>query len=310
MSKKVEEVTAIVEEVPEAPAKLSKVDLWLADTSSKVTDIASQYGHIDIVDGKTYRDCRNARIQLRKEIASIDQDRKDKTRVLEQLIANFKTNAANVLSPLSAIEADYKAQLDAWEAGIMDRRYAYVAEAYADMAPALADGLVPFERVWDTFGAEKKWLNKSTSDEKCVKDLEGIVERIAKEEATINNLDFDDDERNRARSWYFTTLDLSGAIQNIQAERDQKARLAELDAMRNAQSAPVEPEPIQEPPMPAEAPNSAVAPATVAQSAPVDVQEQEPINTYSFVFECTRSQMVSLIEFCKANGIHGHKTNA
>lgn len=316
-----QDVIEVEGEIIDVPSELTQAEAWLATTSSKVEELASQYGTRKIVDAESYKDIKTSRTALRKDIASIEQERKDLTRVIEERVAAFKTDAANVLAPLTEIDTGYKMQLDEWEAGIINRRKANLSEMYSDMAPALAEGLVPFERIWATFAQEKKWTLKSTNEAKCLKDLEKVVEHIAEDETTIQNTSMTDEERRSCRAMYFSTLDLGKAIKAVAEQRAQQERLRELDEMRAQQAQSIiQPAPVREPEPEAEpeqqeqesaqdtTPTTAPEPIRQAPESPQGtVETPQPAYSYTFVFELTRPQLEALMAFCKTNDIHGRR---
>lgn len=79
-------------------AKLSQAELWLNNTSQRVEQIQQVYGELIVSDAQSYRDVKAARTQLRKDIDSIEQERKDFTRAIEDMVREFKHQAATVLT--------------------------------------------------------------------------------------------------------------------------------------------------------------------------------------------------------------------
>lgn len=307
-----DEAVKVEAEVFDVPAELTAADEWLADARDEVGALLGKYGTHPIETQADYRDIKQSRTLLRKDIASIDQRRMDMTRAVEDAVARFRTGAADALEPLRKVEREYKAQLDEWDAGVIDRRRAAMREAYADMAPALADGLCPFDLVWDLRGPGLKWQNRSTGEGRCMDDLAKVVEGIARDEGTIQALDMSPEERDACRAEYFRTLDLGAAVGRVRDERERLARIAELDAQRAAQAASlkeaqtsmdVSPAPAQartprRPERPAPRPA-----ATDATAGPA------PRRRYVFEFECTNAQLDALMAFLRENDIHGTRRN-
>ena len=267
----------------DVPAVTAEADRWLASTRSRVSDLAAKYGTHPINNQSDYRDIKQSRTLLRKEIAAIDAERKDMTRTIEEMVSRFRAQTNEALAPLGEKDAAYKAQLDEWEAGIIDRRKAAMSEAWQDMAPALSEGLCPFERVWERYSKEKRWALRGTNEQACMDSLVKVCEDIAANEASINELDMSDEERERARADYFQTLDLAATLKAIVSERTQRQRIKELDAMR------AQPEP-------------QAAPAEV-----VDEQqtESEEVTEYQFTLLMTKRQLATFMQFCRENDIHG-----
>lgn len=263
-------------------AKLSQAELWLNNTSQRVEQIQQVYGELIVSDAQSYRDVKAARTQLRKDIDSIEQERKDFTRAIEDMVKEFKHQAATVLTPLTSLEASYKVQLDSFERKVLAEKKATVEEAYIELGGVLNDGLVPFERIWEKYAQEKKWANKGTSTEKCRQDLEQIVSKLSQDYQTISNLDMTEAERTELKTEYFNTLDFGAALKNAAERRQQAQRVSELDAMNG-----YAPEP--EPP--------------VVEQQPVQAQ---PSTGWIVEMQVsTQEQLQGLIAYCKEHGITG-----
>lgn len=301
-------------EVIEPPAELSRADEWLASTRERVAGLLAEYGTHPIEDAAGYRDIRQSRTMLRRELDAIDSERRGATRAVEEAVARFRQEANEAVEPLREVERGYKAQLDEWDAGVIDRRREAMAAAYADMAPALAGGLCPFELVWDRRGRALKWQNRSTGEGRCMDSLAEVVRGIAADEQTIQSLDMTPEERDACRAEYFRTLDLAAAVRRVSDERERLARIREMDEARRAQAASLS-GPVT-PPLATAAPDeppAAVAPAP-AQAAPARAvaapQAAPAAARYVFEFECTPAQLERLMAFLRAEGIHGKRRAA
>lgn len=302
-------------EVFDVPAELTAADEWLAEAREEVGALLGKYGTHPIETQADYRDIKQSRTLLRKDIASIDQRRMDMTRAVEDAVARFRTGAADALEPLRKVEREYKRQLDEWDEGVVARRRAEMAATYAELAPSLADGLCPFDLVWERMAKARKWLNRSTGEQRCMDDLAKVVEGMARDEQTIQALDMDPQERDACRAEYFRTLDLAAAVGRVRDERERRARLAELDAQRAEQEASMRaaraaqqtlaPEAAPAPTAAASAPQTAPQPPTGAAAA-----EPPATRRYVFEFECTDAQLHALMGFLRANGIHGTRRSA
>lgn len=301
-------------EVIEPPAELSRADEWLAGARERVSALLAEYGTHPIEDAAGYRDIKQSRTMLRREIDAIDSERRGATRAVEEAVARFRQEANEAMEPLREVERGYKAQLDEWDAGVIDRRREAMAAAYADMAPALAGGLCPFELVWERRGRALKWQNRSTAEVRCMDSLAEVVRGIAADEQTIQSLDMTDAERDACRAEYFRTLDLAAAVRRVSDERERLARIREMDEARRAQAASLaEPETVPlseaapEVPAPAPAPQAAPAPSPAEQAR---TEAREAATRYVFEFECTPAQLDRLMAFLRSEGIHGRRRAA
>lgn len=295
MSDETIEATAEVIDVPDV---LSGADRWLAETRAEVTALLGKYGTHDIENEADYRDIKQARTMLRKDIAQLDAQRKAQTKAVDDLLARFRSEAGMALAPLAEREAGYKAQLDEWEAGAKTRRTEYLRAAYEEYAPALVP-LVPLEAVADRYAKDDGWYLKKSTDEGAAELLRKRLDGIAADWATIGNLDMTDEERQRCRSAYTSTLDLGAAVKAVTDERERMARIAEIEAAQAAH----EPEPAAEP-GPTPEPSPEPEPEPVAEATP------EPTATWRFEVTCTRAQMDALMAYLRANGIHGRRCAA
>lgn len=287
MSDETIEATAEVIDVPDV---LSGADRWLAETRDEVAALLGKYGTHEIANEADYRDIKQSRTMLRKDIAQLDAQRKAQTKAVDEVLARFRSEASMALAPLTEVEVGYKAQLDAWEAGAKGRRTDYLQSAYEEYAPALVP-LVPLSAIADRYAKADGWYLKRVTDEGAAALLRKRLDGIAADWATIGNLDMTDQERQRCRSAYTSTLDLGAAVKAVADERERLERVAEIEA---AQAAP---EPMPEP-EPAPEPDEETA------------QEPEPTATYRFEVTCTKAQMDALMGFLRANGIHGRRCAA
>lgn len=291
----------IIEDVQLMP--LTQAELWLAQAEAEVAEQAKLYGSIEIKSKADYIEVKQARAQLNKDIEAFEQQRKDKTREVERLVKEFKQSAATVLAPLTAKRLEYTEQLNSWDDKWLQQRKATLKEQYQELGGVLDDGLAPFERIWDTYSKDKKWANKTVSQEKCYQDLARIVERMSEDYTTIGNLDMTDEERTQVRAEYLETLNFPLAIKNVQARREQQQRVRELEAAKSgaeSDSKPVEQQ---------------GALSVQQEDKPVLEPVTEPISTWQIVlnettFEATKTDAVKLAEAFKAVGVSGKITRS
>ena len=313
----VEEVQA---EKVQPPAVLTEADKWLSATTAKADEIATQYKPHEITTAQEYKDAKQARAFLRKEIAAIEAERKDQTREIENTLARFKSGAKAAIARLLELDETYKANLDAWDERCIAERKCAIAEAYADFAPDLAEPLegqdaplVPFSRLEGKYASDGKWYNRSTSEKSAIADMQKRVEKIAADDHTIDQLDMTDAERTELKAEYFATLDFAQSMSAATQRREARKRAEALEQERLARQAweqeqaaqqqAAEPEPM---------PEEAVQPAPVAHAAPQPVATPEPVATpaeitsvFVLEVEVTPTQKAALISYLKAQGIHG-----
>jgi len=237
---------------------MSKAQKWLAETAERVTDLCEKYTLPDVIENEDQRSAAVAmRTEVRKDIATIDAERKAMLRGVEDELKKFKANVKDVLSPLQEDDDMLKEMLDDYEENIFRlARRIELAQEYQDLAPALVE-MVPFDLILKRFGNESRrvWLNRSTPIMTAKAMLADAIETIADAEKTIRESVPEQDVQDTIIS-YFGSLDLQRALSNARALREQRERLAQLEAERETRWSIQEPmpEPMPEPQPVAEAP--------------------------------------------------------
>lgn len=323
----VEEVRAEVIDTDVTP--LSGAERWIAETSERVSRIASEYHAYEITDSATLAQAKRERAAIRRDATEIDNERKSMTRVIDDAVKKFRADTKNMLMPLTELDEAYKAEIDAYSDRKMLERRTRLEDHYRDLAPLLAvpsdDGraLVPFDRILERYGMGqlgKKWLLAGTSEKEAEAELEQALDQIEQYERTITNAvapsDVDD-----IRAIYFDTLDMGAAMAELDKRKRQRARLEALEQERRDieewQRQQFEPEPEPEPaPAHAPAPEPEPTPEPEPAPAPEPAPEPQPMpmpstftvpqsDWFQFVFVgyCDEEQAVALAEWCAKNGI-------
>jgi hypothetical protein len=314
----VEEVQA---EKVQPPAVLTEADKWLSATTAKADEIATQYKPHEITTAQGYKDAKQARAFLRKEIAAIEAERKDQTREIENTLARFKSGAKAAIARLLELDESYKDNLDAWDERCIAERKCTLAEEYASYAPDLAEPLegqteplVPFSRLDAKYSADGKWYNRSTSEKAAIADMQKRVEKIAADDHTIDQLDMTDAERTELKAEYFATLDFAQSMSAATQRREARKRAEALEQERLARQAWEQEQAAQQQAAELEAVETALEPMpqTVAQPTPVEQAVPEPVaapaeiaSIFVLEVEVTPTQKQALISYLKAQGIHG-----
>ncbi|MDD7204124.1 MAG: DUF1351 domain-containing protein [Coriobacteriales bacterium] len=216
---------------------------WLSEQGTKVAKALMECKHVKVTDEATYRSAKASRKELRQVIGEVDGGRKAATAELRKMLDRIKEDTDGVLADARARDAALKAEVDAWDAGGVERKRQELAKAYEEFAPALVP-LVPFERIWDELAPVHKWANKSCNVETAKEQMFSFVERIGQDEKTIDGLDMPDDDREQVKTDFFGSLDLGDAIAKERERIARRERVAELERMRQEQAS--EPEPTQE----------------------------------------------------------------
>lgn len=295
-----EDMQATAEAVPiDPPAALGEVDRWLAETAARVDAAVDGYTPFEIEDEQGYKDAKRQRAALRAEIASIDGDRKDMTRAVEQAVKDFKARAKDALAPLSEADEGYKAELGKWDARRAGARRDALEAHYEEFAPALAP-LVPFARLCDKYAKEEGWFTRSTTPDKDAWSLERVVAGIAAGEKQIELWNLEDVDKKTLKAIYFETLDLNEAARRAQALRDQRENVRRLEEDRAEAAGESRP-------------NRAVEAATRAMEAHRAKGGEPPEEeraTYYFEFRLTAVEYADLMQFVRERVIHGKRRRA
>jgi len=269
---------------------LSKAEKWLAKASERVAERSELYKPPKRIESEKQRkDAVEARTQVRKDHAEIDNERKAILRDVEDALKSFKSNVKDVLSPLSDLDKEYKRLLDEYEEEWRTNRAIELTEEYEGIAPDLVE-LVPFERLNQKFGTTsgKVWLNRSTNIQAAKEMLGVAIYTIADAERTIREQVPEEDVQDTLLS-YFQTLDLQQALSWARRLREQRENLARLEAERAAREAQwAEPRPAPE----------ASAPATPSQPTP-----DAPHAWVISIPLATKEQMLTVADFMRSQGI-------
>lgn len=273
---------------------LTKAEKWLAGAAERVSERCELYRPpASIESEKQRKDCVEARAQCRKDAQEIDNERKALLRTIEDALKKFKSEVKDVLAPLTDLDAEYKRLLDEYEEGWRTERVIELTQEYEAMAPQLVP-LVPFERLMARYGNEKGkvWTNRSTNIVSCKEMLALALYDIAECERTIREQVPEEDVKSTLAT-YFDTLDLQGAQFAARRLREQRERLAQLEAERAAREAQwANPQPVVEPePQP-------VVDAPVAQ--PV---ADAPHPWVIIASSATKAQMLRLRDYARCVGI-------
>lgn len=274
---------------------LSRAEKWLAGAAERVAVQCEQYKPPARIESEQQRkECTAARTSVRKDLATIDAERKAMLRDAEDALKKFKSNVKDVLNPLSDLDAEYKRLLDEYEEAWKTERVIELTEEYEGIAPDLVE-LVPFDRLMARFGSEKGkvWTNRSTNLIAAKQMLGEAIFTIADAERTIRESVPEEDVRDTLAS-YFNSLDLQQALSNARRLREQREQLARLEAERAARESQFE-QPVPEPmPVP--------TPQPVAQPMPSPMTDV-PHPWVIIASSATKAQMLQLRDYARSVGI-------
>lgn len=217
---------------------ITKAERWLAGASERVSERCALYRPPKRIESEQQRkDCVASRTAVRKDASEIDNERKAILRTMEDALKRFKSEVKDVLSPLTDLDAEYKRLLDEYEETWRTERVLELTEEYEGIAPDLVE-LVPFERLMARYGNERGrvWTNRSTNVQLAKEMLGAAIFQIADAERIIREQVPEEDVQDTLLS-YFKSLDLQQALSNAHALKEQRERLAQLEAERAAREA-------------------------------------------------------------------------
>ena len=186
---------------------------------------------------------RKDRAYLNGLVKSVEQRRIEAKKAYMQPYDAFEAQVKTLLAPVREVLANLDAQIKALDEQERANKRQRLAAYYEGMAGALLEA-VPFERIEDP-----AWLNKTCHLEDAYKAIDAIIERIFRDDQTLDGLALS--HPREAKAEFFATLDLSRAIARSKAldEQEEAARRIEEAKAANlaALQAQAEPEPEPEP---------------------------------------------------------------
>lgn len=273
---------------------ISRAEQWLSAASERVSEKCALYKPPEqITTAQQYKDAKASRAQFRKDAAEIDNERKAMLREMEDRLKQFKAEVKDVLLPLTDLDAEYKAHIEAYEEMLRTERHIELAQEFEELAPGLAE-IVPFDLILSRYGNErgKAWINQSTNVVAAKQMLADAIEDVAEKEKSIDSL-VPEQDRTEVKALFFSTLDLNAALSEARRIKEQRERVEELERAR----ATYVPEPVLQEPAQAK-PQQTVADAPVASERPVS-------NPHPWVIDMvgTWEQANMVADFMRRNGI-------
>lgn len=232
-------VQEVTPEVIDAPEVISGADRWLAEQRAKVSEIAKEYVPHEITSGDDYRDSKRARTQARKAIKAVEDARRQQVGAIKDAVRDFEAQVRDLLSPLSNVDADYKAALAEWERLTIESRTQEVAAWYAETQGDVAQ-MVPFETIWQRYAHSEKWDLYGANLVQIEQDVAGVVESIEQDLATLDSAPYAPEDKANVKAEYLRTLDLSGALRSADEARKRRERMAEVERQRAERMAQAE----------------------------------------------------------------------
>lgn len=228
------DVIEVTAETIDGISELSAIDRWLAETRDKVSTIVASgdYKAHKITSDEAYKQAKRDRASLNRHITAIDADRRQMTAGIEARIKELRDGTKDALAPLAEIEAAYKDEISAWDAGWAERRDALLADEYASFAGDLAE-LVTYDLLAARYAGPGKWRGRSTGSETAKALVRDAATAVAQTLAVIDDLGLPPERTAAVRAKYLLDLDLEKAVSAERAEHAATELASEvMDAAR------------------------------------------------------------------------------
>ena len=290
--------------------KLDGLELWLSETSAKMSEKAKGYDAFPVTDEETHSRAYNDLRAIGRDIKEVKEQRMAMTRVLDDAKKRAMQAERDATKALTDIQAKLKANDDSYKQMRIDEKRAELQQAFEDAAPDLAlpfEGnakpLVSFDLLLERYGNNSpKWLNFGTNVELAKSKMLDALTLIANDEADIESI-VNADDVDAVKAVYFATLDKSEALHKAAELKEQRERLKRLEEERKARMEWQEAmQPAQEAMQPMQEGFSVLDHYVdnIAQPVPGD-----DVPEYVFMAYIPASMRSELIAYFKQVGIHG-----
>lgn len=262
-----------------------RLDGWLSVYEGMTEDGLAGCRDAELRDMRA--DLNAARKQLNDARIAIHKD-------YDRPYEEYKAGVDALVARIDEKAGIVKAVIDRREKERRAAKRAEIEAAYRDFAPMLAGtaeepGPLPFDRVIEG----EKWLNRSPSTARAIEEMQEKVSRIVADYSTLQDQEgrlafYAEDE-----AVFFRTLSLKEALDHEKARAEETGRIEAMKAQRAEVS-------------PAPTPTPAPEPEPEGPAYREDMGRDEQLASYVVVFDpMTEGQLAGLMEWCRANGVHG-----
>ena len=239
---------------------------------------------------RDYKDAKARRADLNKISRELNEARKAVKKASEEPIKAFEAQVkeldAIIKAPAELIDAAIKEH----EAREQHERFLRLEEAYGDLAPALAM-VVPFERI----AQGEKWMNRSVSEKKAEEQMCAKTRDLASQYDTLkaSALNY----RDEACEQFFRTLSLQDALKYDSQLKEERDRIAAMEAEREAYRAEQEAAAAEQ--------AAGQVPDAASPQAPQQKPRFDEVRVYALSLEMTYQQANYVLGLMRAQGVHG-----
>lgn len=259
----------------------TEIEANFPEIAAKIAEITAMYAG-SIVSLDWLPQAKKDRAYLNSLVKSVDQRRIEAKKAYMQPYDSFEAQVKSLLAPVREASANLDAQIKTLEEQEKANKRQLLVSYYEGMAGALLEA-VSFDRIEDP-----AWLNKTCHLEDAYKAIDAIIERIFRDEQTLDGLDLS--HPREAKAELFATLDLSRAIARSKALDEQEAAARRIEEAKAANLAALK--------APVPAPEPTPEPASVVAAI-------ETPATWHLEVTCTRAQLDTIIAYLRAQGITG-----
>ena len=227
---------------------------------------------------------KSDRAVLNAFVKSLNDERIRIGKVYAAPYEKFKSEVDEVVGRVKTVVAQIDTQVKAHELAAQQKKQATIREYFDSVIGEFAV-LIPYEKAH-----QSRWLNASTSMKSIRADIDKLIADARQAMTAIEALNSQDEEV--VKAYYFRTLNLSDALMENGRLQQERARIAELNAQKEAEAKARAEAQAQV----ATAPQTPKAP----EAAPAAEPQLIPMN---FHVEATLDQLKKLKAFLVENGI-------
>ena len=221
------------------------------------------------------------RAVLNAFVKSLNDERIRIGKVYAAPYEKFKSEVDEVVGRVKTVVAQIDTQVKAHELAAQQKKQATIREYFDSVIGEFAV-LIPYEKAH-----QSRWLNASTSMKSIRADIDKLIADARQAMTAIEALNSQDEEV--VKAYYFRTLNLSDALMENGRLQQERARIAELNAQKEAEAKAR-----------AEAQAAATPPPKAPEVAPAEAPKLIPMD---FHVEATLDQLKALKAFLVDNGI-------
>lgn len=256
------------------------IDFNFEEIKSELEEKLIKYKNL-VVTEDGIKAAKADKAKLNKLVAAIEDKRKEIKSVCLAPYNNFEAQCKELVSLIKAPVIAIDTQIKEFEEIKKQEKYNELKTYFNENVKELAE-IVLFDKILNP-----KWANVTIKTDTLKNEIGDTIDRIREELATINDQYSDVSYKSAILSEYCKNYDLSKTL--VYAAQLKKETEIQAKALNTEKSKPVQPTVISD--------TRQVIPGMEKDIA------ADSIGTASFRVVCTRSQIISLMNFMRNNGI-------